>query len=583
MQISEKIFEKQTLYEDLAQYFHRRKVKAIEFRKGISISELNIFITKVSLSPLDLIKEGGIPFILKKESAAHILVEELDYYSLLKTGGLADDERKDVWAYLLNKAISENNQKDIEEFSNNFGSILEKLKSDDLLQNNELMKAFNVFFDYLDKERNPKVRECRKEALKVILRSKAKASKDNIERIKEIVKHLDENDVCNILFNELLTNEKFDMQSMLLFSVLTGKEQHQTIAASLKEKIGKDLRVDAKTIRKIKDLFSGIPNPVVSAIYRKALSAVIEKASGEEGIVLDRDKLYRNYRFMLLNLLELQNTENEFTQIAEKIINELPKVVNSKDIEFIESLLKLLEIQKHYFPGDEQLVPGLYLKVVTLLEEKVLEEKNDFKYFDVFLHKSAFNKDTYFDKIFSESSLNPNTLRLFLHFFPKDTDELCIKIGKQADSPIFLKKIIDNLRGIDLPETNAILIYIFKFANQFLKAEILKTMQSLSHLNENFLMSILEKEDIFLRKQVLLLLARNVHYRTKALETLFSINNFFGLKNKIIEQNINIVSDCDIKETRIYLERFSKIKVFWKKNLKKAAIKALTNLYDRKN
>jgi len=58
LSVSEKTFEKQTLYEDLAQYLHRRKLMAIEFKKGISVSELSIFITKIALPPIDLIKEG---------------------------------------------------------------------------------------------------------------------------------------------------------------------------------------------------------------------------------------------------------------------------------------------------------------------------------------------------------------------------------------------------------------------------------------------------------------------------------------------------------------------------------------------
>ena len=115
--VSEKTFEKQALYVDLAQHIHRRKIKTIEFLNGISSLEVNIFITKIALPSIDLIKEGGLSFALQNEGVSHIFVEELDYFSLLKAGGIAEEERKDVWAYLLNRAVKENNQKEIEEFS----------------------------------------------------------------------------------------------------------------------------------------------------------------------------------------------------------------------------------------------------------------------------------------------------------------------------------------------------------------------------------------------------------------------------------------------------------------------------------
>jgi hypothetical protein len=386
-----------------------------------------------------------------------------------------------------------------------------------------------------------------------------------------------------VLVDELLTNENLDIQSMQLFSMLVGEKQHQTIAASLKEKVNRDSRLDAKTIRRIKDLFSGMTNPHICAIYRKALSAVIENAVGEEGMTLDRNKLYRNYRFMLLNLFGWPNTENEFTQIAEKIINELPKVMIDKDAEFIEDLLKILEAKKHSLSGQEQLAQDLYSKTVIFLEEKILQETDDLKSFDVFLHKSSFDKDFYYDKIFSESGINANVLRLFMKFFPKEDVELCNRIGSRQSDPVFLKKIVDNLKSIDTPGANAVLMFIFKFANQFLKAEILKIMQTLSYLDEDFLMSILNKEDVFLRKQALVLLAKSDVSCIKAIKALLLLDNFFGIKNKIIEQNINIISECNIKEATGYLEKFSKIKVFWKKDLKSAAIRALARWHDRKN
>jgi hypothetical protein len=278
---------------------------------------------------------------------------------------------------------------------------------------------------------------------------------------------------------------------------------------------------------------------------------------------------------LLLNLLEWADAEGEFNQLAEKIINELTRVIPDKDAEFIECLIKALEGEKHSLSGQAQLADDLHNKVVNFLEEKLLLEGDDLRSFDAFLSKSSFDTDFYFDKIFSENGLNVNVLRLFLKFFPKEVVELCTRIGAKQDSTVFLRKIVESLKNIDTLEAGTILIYIFGFANQFLKTEILKIMQNLSYPNEDFLLSILSKEDVFLRTQALILLAKNVSSRAKALKALLFINNFCGFNNKIIEENINIVAECNIKEARDYLTKFSEIKVFWKKNLKKAAIKAL--------
>jgi hypothetical protein len=115
------------------------------------------------------------------------------------------------------------------------------------------------------------------------------------------------------------------------------------------------------------------------------------------------------------------------------------------------------------------------------------------------------------------------------------------------------------------------------------KTKVLKTMQQLSMMDENFLYSILKEEELSFKKEALLILKREQNSEKKAAAMLLSIASPFGLKNKILEENIRTIGDAGLEEGRDHLLRLSKRRFFWNKNLREEALKALSKLNDRKD
>jgi hypothetical protein len=105
----------------------------------------------------------------------------------------------------------------------------------------------------------------------------------------------------------------------------------------------------------------------------------------------------------------------------------------------------------------------------------------------------------------------------------------------------------------------------------------------MSTYDENFLLDILEKENLPLRKEAVKILRKNESILDKAVEKLFSVSSPFGLKNQILLENIKIIEEADLKEAEDILIAFSKNKFFWNKDLKREASKILEQWNERRN
>lgn len=88
--------------QDIAMFLHHRKIKAIEFRRGITLEQLRLFFKNIILPVKDIAQRGGIETIFKDNNLDNPRVEELNYASLLN---LEEDDslHKPMQASLLDK------------------------------------------------------------------------------------------------------------------------------------------------------------------------------------------------------------------------------------------------------------------------------------------------------------------------------------------------------------------------------------------------------------------------------------------------------------------------------------------------
>ena len=111
--------------------------------------------------------------------------------------------------------------------------------------------------------------------------------------------------------------------------------------------------------------------------------------------------------------------------------------------------------------------------------------------------------------------------------------------------------MIENLEMVDSPLSLEALKNIYSSGSNSIKLKSLKAMEHLSVYDEEFLLPIMKKGTFPLKKESFIILMRNEDARLKALERLFSISSFFGIKNRVLHENIKIIEDEDFKKLKI--------------------------------
>jgi hypothetical protein len=197
--INGKNLEERSLYEDLATFFHRRKVKSIKIKKEITNKELSKFLVNVSSSENNILTRGGIKKILKEKQVKNIEIEELDYSQLIKGAG---KEVKDIWAYLLGSEDFDN-VKNKEQFK----SLSLNLKPQDLANLlSKLLQSYKEFnsasFKLFSALVSPDTHKAAADQLgKEVKKGK---SKFNLDRINNLLASLDDQKIVPIYQKNLL-------------------------------------------------------------------------------------------------------------------------------------------------------------------------------------------------------------------------------------------------------------------------------------------------------------------------------------------------------------------------------------------
>ena len=574
--IDGKYWEKLPLYVELASLFHYRKIKTIEFKPGLSREELTNFLACVSKPVREILRQGGIRNILFKLKDSHIYVEELDYSELLNAKG---EELKDVWVYLFKTAVEDKDIKKINAFANNFKGILDNFKGKDLLDDSELRQGLYNFLSLLKEEEKEKFFNCTKRLLSFILKDRSIRSEVTLDQLKVFFSDLDKSASTDVFFDAVCAAENYDSLSMEVFTKLFDEDAHRGIAVTLEKKI-KDsdiIKTNPKAAKRIKELFLVSDNTQIMPFYKDALKWLSEVNFPKEELIFDRNQLYRNYCFLLLNLLTQETDIVALNGTVDSILQEYNNITEAKDFEYLGFL---------YGAINKKLAGGLYSgsilatlgeKISMFLENAIFQDE-EFDNLDSFLEtikNSSAGMEFYLKKIFNEGNFNTNVLKLILKLFHSDLGLFYEKLKVKSTDIDFMAKVVRNLENIDTPLSIEVLKNIFYLSNNIIKDEVLKSMHSLNCSNEEFLFSVLESGDNLLKKHALLVLLRRRDSIPRSLKILFSPPDHFGRGNNILIEHINIIEDLGLIEAVPDLEKFSKRRFFWNRNLKVRALEVL--------
>jgi hypothetical protein len=266
------------------------------------------------------------------------------------------------------------------------------------------------------------------------------------------------------------------------------------------------------------------------------------------------------------------------------ILEEWDEIRESEDFEFLKNLATTLRQPNGGFSSETIVIKTN--KLITDYVEKAVLRGQSSPYFDFFMEsmeQSSLGVNDYLQKVFSENLITPFILQFFFSFFSDSMQYFLINLEEKASDNRFLEHMIESVKLIDSPLSLEILKTIFPMGNNTVKSKVLRAIQQLSAQDEKFLMPILQKGNLAHKKEALIPLIKHEETRKKALDALFSIPSPFGLKNKILRKNIQLVGDASIQEARDHIFALSQKKDIWHRKVRKEARKVLEKLDGRKD
>ncbi|MFH1519083.1 MAG: hypothetical protein ABIE75_00740 [Candidatus Omnitrophota bacterium] len=561
------------LYQEIAHFFHRRKVKAISFKAGVSNEELITFFGQTKLSPKDILLKGGLNTLFSKDRLEHIMIEELDYSQLLKGEG---EEYVDIWTYLLKRSFNQGDTKRIDELTDDFQKVLERIRIEDIVDNKDIMESISELFNYLKDKNKNKFLQCSKALAKSILKSGSKFNKEQIDGLKTFLQGLNAEDISNALLEQLQSDTVLDPVSLKLFSKLVDREKHQEVAAFFAKKFEEDkaLRNNIKAIAGIKELIS-LPDFSSQGrnTYHDNLAAILENISLGEGLCFNREQLIENYRFVLLDLFILELSAKRLGLVVSRILPELEQALSEDDLKYIESFIKAFDEKKKQTIEFKSLFPEVNKNIAAFVEKVIFssDDSLDLEALIDIVDASSLDTKFYLDKIFKEGRVNPCILKLFFKLFSHTLPLFYQKLDQKIFDFRFVERIMESLNMVEPVLSLDILKHIFSLSNNFIKLKLLKKMEEFNLVDEEFLFSLLNKGDFSQSKQVLLVLAKSPALLSKAAKMLLAISNPFGLRSKIIEKNLNLIAEAFFPQARGYLFDLSKYRFFWNRKIRRKA------------
>ena len=574
--VEDKFWDEEKMYKELGRTFHFRKVKKIKVSRGVTLPELMVFMSHISLTPRDIFKKGGIEVILHDQNISHITVEELDYSQLLQGEG---EEVKDVWSYLLQEAVEQEDKEKLMEVADSFEKVIKDFEPGEFLEDKEFSENFIRFFDYLKLNEEKKYRKCAKNLIKTVVKKKEDIrDEEKLKNIKAIITDLKEEDLATSLWDELIYDDNFDSLSFSIFSKLIERDKHEKVASSLSEIFKQDdaLKEDPQAEEKIKELLSGTTSTMMSEIYRKTLTSFLKDISYETKLTFDHTLLQKNYRYILLNLLKKDLSLENVTETIVNIFGDWETIKEQKDLEYLRYVFEVLYEKDKEILADSKI--KLYIsKMVGFVEHSILEGEIllEFDYFIENLKESTLDVNTYLERIFTDGRISPYILKAFFKFFKEYLFYFNLNLDQNSSDIKFLEKMIKNLQDIDTPISLITLKNIYLSASATTKYRVLRAMHKLTESDEKFLFPILKGKEPALKAEALILLMRDQRTKRLAFETLFQISSIYGFRNKLLREHIKIIEDKDLKEAKLYLEEFSKRRGFWNRNLREESLRVL--------
>jgi len=582
--LGEKEFPASANSREIAGILHRRKIKKLGVKKETSNKELAYFIHSISLRPREILSAGGISRFVSKGEVKNISIEEVDYSELLKGGR---EEIADIWSYLLEEAVTEFDGRKINDLADNFSRIISQFKINDFIGDEGVSRNLVKFFEYLKVHEKSKFQKCSQDFFRTIISDKGFKDYAKLDKIKLFLGDLKDDDVAGALLEQLCKDKDFDTHNLNLFSLLFSVQRHQKIASCLGGKIEhiEYLRDKTAAKDKLQELFSSGEASGISEVYQNTLTHLLGGISFKDKYDFDQDLIVKNYELTLLEILNSETGKDQIIQTAKRIGQEFDNLVSRREWEYLRHLVKILSRKKISDPSLGDSIKALDIKITGLLESMIWDQNSaaNIAFLEDYCQASTKWPEFYLDKIFKEEILTPGALKLYFRFFPKSAGLFYSNLDKKRSQLKFLTVLIRSLGSVQAESLLAALKYIYGISDTLIKVEVLKAMQSVEASDSDFLLKVIEDNNFALKIAAMSIIKKDVNLTRLALDKLLSIKNPFGLKNKIILDNLRIVQELKLQDAGDQLLSFSKMRLFWYRQLRDKAKKIIEDWHDRNN
>ncbi|MCX5710404.1 MAG: hypothetical protein NT060_00290 [Candidatus Omnitrophica bacterium] len=552
--IDKRKLEKLALYSELAQTFHLRKIKSLEFKSGLTTEEVSGFLDAIARPVKDAVSEGSAVSHFKRSLYPHISAQELDYSGFLREEGF---ESKDIWQDIFSGTLSQEDEKKLSVFADNFAKVIARFSAGDIVNNDRLRESLGHFLAYMKEKNKERYILCAADLLRLILRSREAIDSKGLAQVKLMFEGIDKESLAQIVVDEISGNEEFDSGNFASFLELVDEKTHKDIAVFLEKKFreSKLANTNPTAAQRIKEILTSSEDSLILPFYRHALRSIIEENPVDSSLEFEQERVDYNYQYILLNLAENVSEADKLDLLSVRLTKACETASARKDIEFLRLALEVVRRRAGESEEIKKTLSGV---------ESVIARGNEIMIFEPSMPKGAaeladsFDNSTlglsyYMKKIFEEGNTSPEILKCLFKFFPEQITYFCKSLKQRQADIDFIFAIVKSLEAVDSPLAINVLASIFSFSNNLVKTEVLRVLKGIPAKMRGFVLM-------------------------NAVKDLLSVPSPLGIRNNILIQNLTLVEELHLHEARNLVEDLSKRPYFWNYGLRKRAAEALKNL-----
>ncbi|MBM3310440.1 MAG: hypothetical protein FJY80_02915 [Candidatus Aminicenantes bacterium] len=538
LRVEDRVLDDHPLYRDLARIFHHRKVKSLAIDQGVELYELLAFLSPFAIPAKDVVAQGGLNRLLEGKNILHLRLDDLDYSPLLKDDG---EEVADAWAYLLQEAPKAGQE-----------GLSEEAKAA------ISRRAANL--------------------LREVIRRESVVPDGVQDEVKAAVSLLRPDDLAAVLHEEIVADAGFDGLSFKLFSKLTDGDPRSVIAPRLADLLGRDLASPSgpEVVGKLKKLLAGGEPDAASDNYRKSLERLLQSAVPAEGRRAESAPVGPNYRSLLLNLLDRETQEEFAAALVEDMAAEWADKGDAEDFPLLQEVLGTLAKKEKLLAG-RPAARRLRQAAVRFAERSLLagETRPEFEALLAGEVRGILEPEAYLEAIFGARRVDPSLLGTYLRFHPKSLVAFEARLETGAGDAPFMTYLLEVLEKLDGPAKFPFLKSIFTRGGREVKIRALRALGSAAGTEEAFLLSLLGHEDLALRREAYLALAKTARSESRAVEAFLAAASPFGIRNSTLIENLAILRETGPGRTVGPVRRLARKRGPWNRKLRKEARRVL--------